>query len=186
MWLEQIWQCIFIEYKNDIIIIDAWMEFSGDETLGVDYLIPDVSYLKKNKHKIRWIIITHGHLDHMWALRDILPELDFPTVHATPLALWLIKKSFEDPVHLKEMKYETITSVNDILTLWCFIIEFVNVNHNIPETLALSIQTPKWIIFNSADFKIDFTPAIDEPANLSKIARIWAEWVKLYIWDSLW
>ena len=185
MWLEQVWQCMFIEYDNDIIIIDAGMEFCGKENFWADYIIPDISYIKKNLKKLRWIILTHGHLDHIWALKDILPELWFPTIYTTPLSLWIIKKTFENPKDAEKLRYKIIDPDTDILRLWCFTLEFVPVNHNIPETLAISIQTPKWLIFDSADFKIDHTPAIDRPADLAKIARIWAEWVKLYIWDSL-
>ncbi len=186
LWLEQVWQCIFLEYKDDIIIVDAGMEFAADETMWADYLIPDISYLKKNKHKIRWIILTHWHLDHIWALRHIVPELDYPTVYTTPLTLWIVKKTFDNPRDAKKLKSKIVNPDSDIIKLWAFNIEFVPVNHNIPETLALAIHTPKWLIFNSADFKIDYTPAIDKPADLWKIARIGLEWVRLYIWDSLW
>lgn len=185
MWLEQVWQCMFIEYDNDIIIIDAGMEFCGKENFWADYIIPDISYIKRNLKKLRWIILTHGHLDHIWALKDILPELGFPTIYTTPLSLWIIKKTFENPKDAEKLRYKIIDPDTDILRLWCFTLEFVPVNHNIPETLAIAIQTPKGLIFDSADFKIDHTPAIDRPADLAKIARIWAEWVKLYIWDSL-
>ena len=186
MWLEQVWQCMFIEYENDIIIVDAAMEFSSKENFGADYIIPDIAYIKKNIKKLRGIVITHGHLDHVWALRDILPELGYPMIYTTPLSLGIIKKTFDNPKDAEKIKYKMIDSDTDIIRLWCFTLEFVPVNHNIPETLAIAIQTPKWLIFNSADFKIDHTPAIDRPADLAKIARIWAEWVKLYIWDSLW
>lgn len=186
MGLEQVWQCMFIEYENDMIIIDAAMEFTTQANFGADYIIPDISYVKKNIKKLRWIIITHGHLDHVGSLRDILPELWYPTVYTTPLSLGIIKKTFENPKDAEKIKYKIIDPDIDVLKLWCFTLEFVPVNHNIPETLAISIHTPKWIIFNSADFKIDHTPAIDRPADLAKIARIWAEWVKLYIGDSLW
>lgn len=186
LWLEQVWQCLVVEYKNDIIIVDAGMEFAANEELWADYIIPDISYLKKNKSKIRWIVVTHWHLDHVWALRDILPELWFPTIYTTPLSIWIIKKTFDDPKKANLVKYKIIDPDYDFLKLWVFGIEFARVNHNIPETMAVSIQTPKWIIFNSADFKVDHTPSIDRPTDLAKIARIWTEWVKLYIWDSLW
>jgi ribonuclease J len=184
--LEQVWQCIFMEYKDDIILVDAGLEFCAGEMMGADYIIPDISYIKKNRKKLRGIVITHGHLDHIGALRDILPALDFPMIYTTPLTLGIIKKSFEDQKLLPKIKCKIVDPDVDIITLWCFTIEFVRVNHNIPETLALAIQTPKGLIFNSADFKIDHTPAIDQPADLGKIARIGNEWVKLYIWDSLW
>ena len=186
LWLEQVGQCMFIEYQNDLIIVDAGMEFAAAEELWADYIIPDTTYLKKNKHKIKWILLTHGHLDHIWALRHILPELDYPMIYTTPLTLWIVKKTFDDPKEAAKIKYKLIDPEADILKLWCFIIEFVLVNHNIPETMALSIHTPKGLIFNSADFKIDYTPAVDKPCDLAKIGRIGVEWVKLYIGDSLW
>jgi len=186
LWLEQVWQCLVIEYKNDIIIVDAGMEFAANEELWADYIIPDISYLKKNKSKIRGIIVTHWHLDHVWAFRDILPELDYPTIYTTPLSIWIIKKTFDDPKKANLIKYKIVDPDYDFIKLGIFGIEFARVNHNIPETMAVSIQTPKWIIFNSADFKVDHTPSIDKPTDLAKIARIGTEWVKLYIWDSLW
>lgn len=183
--LEQVGQCIFIEYKDDIIIIDAGMEFSAEETLGADYIIPDISYLKKNQHKIRGILLSHGHLDHVGALRHILPALDFPMIYTTPLTLGIVKKTFDDPKQLGRIKSKIVDPNKDIVKLGCFTIEYVHVNHNIPETMAMAIHTPKGLIFNSSDFKIDHTPAIDKPADLSKIARIGTEGVKLYIGDSL-
>ncbi|MBS8122337.1 ribonuclease J [Candidatus Vampirococcus lugosii] len=183
--LEQVGQCIFIEYKDDIIIVDAGMEFAADEILGADYLIPDITYLKKNKNKIKGVVLTHGHLDHIGALRHILPELDYPTVYTTPLTLGIVKKTFNNASDANKVKSKIVNPDSDIIKLGCFSIEFVPVNHNIPETLALAIHTPKGLIFNSADFKIDYTPAIDKPADLGKIARIGLEGVRLYIGDSL-
>jgi ribonuclease J len=186
LWMEQVGQCMFIEYQNDMIIIDAGMEFAAAEELWADYIIPDISYIKKNKHKLRGILLTHGHLDHVWALRHMLPELDFPMLYTTPLTLGIVKKTFDDPKEAAKIKYKLVDPESDILKLWCFTIEFVLVNHNIPETMALSIHTPKGLVFNSSDFKIDYTPAVDKPADLARIGRIWVEGVKLYIGDSLW
>ena len=184
--LEQVGQCIFIEYENDMIIIDAGMEFASKDNFWADYIIPDISYIKRNKKKLRGIIITHGHLDHVGALKDILPDLWFPMIYTTPLSLGIIKKTFDDPKEAEKVKYKIIDPDRDLIKLGCFTLEFIPVNHNIPETLAVAIHTPKGTIFDSADFKIDHTPSIDRPADLPKIARIWVEWVKLYIGDSLW
>lgn len=186
MGLEQVGQCIFIEYENDMIIVDAGMEFATKDTLGADYIIPDVSYVKKNIKKLKGIVLSHGHLDHVWALRDLLPELWFPTIYTTPLTLGIVKKTFDDKKLINKINYKLIDPDMDILKLGCFTIEFVHVNHNIPETMAMAIDTPKGMIFNSSDFKIDHTPAIGKPADLAKIARIGLEGVKLYIGDSLW
>lgn len=185
MWLEEVGQCIFIEYEDDMIIIDAWMEFSANETLWADYIIPDIRYIKQNIKKLRGIVLSHGHLDHIWALRDLLPELWFPMIYTTPLTLWIIKKTFDNKKDMEKIRYKIVDPEIDLLRLWVFTIEFIHMNHNIPETMAMAIQTPKWLIYNSSDFKIDNTPAIGDPADLAKVARIWLEWVKLYIWDSL-
>ena len=183
--LEQVGQCMFIEYKNDIIIVDAGMEFAANEELGADYIIPDIAYLKKNKTKIRGILITHGHLDHVWAIKNIIEELGYPIIYTTPLALGIIKKTFDDPKKANIIKYKLIDPDVDLIKLWCFTVEFIRVNHNIPESMALAIYTPKGIIFDSGDFKIDHTPSIDRPTDLAKIARIGTEWVRFYTWDSL-
>ncbi|HKL43893.1 MAG TPA: ribonuclease J [Candidatus Absconditabacterales bacterium] len=185
MGLEQVGACMFIEYENDMIILDAAMQFTGQDNYGADYIIPDISYIKKNIKKLRGIVITHGHLDHIGSLRDILPELGYPMIYTTPLSLGIIKKTFDNPKDAEKIKYKMIDPDTDIIKLGAFTLEFVPVNHNIPETLAVAVQTPKGLIFDSADFKIDHTPAIDRPADLAKIARIGAEGVKLYIGDSL-
>jgi ribonuclease J len=186
MGLEQVGQCIFIEYENDIILIDAGMEFSGNqETLGADYIIPDIRYVQKNINKLRGIVLSHGHLDHVGALRDLLPMLNFPTIYTTPLTLGIVKKTFDNKDDVAKIKAKIINPEIDILKLGCFTIEFCHVNHNIPETMAMAIHTPKGMIFNSSDFKFDYTPAIDKPADIKKLARIGSEGVKLYIGDSL-
>jgi len=175
MWLEEVGQCIFIEYEDDMIIVDAGMEFSANETLGADYIIPDIRYIKQNINKLRWIVLSHWHLDHIWALRDLLPELGFPTIYTTPLTLGIIKKTFDNKSDIEKIKYKIVDPDVDLLKLGAFTIEFIHVNHNIPETMAMAIQTPKGLIFNSADFKIDHTPAIGEPADLAKVSRIGQE-----------
>ena len=183
-WLEEIWiNMTVIEYKDDIIIVDAWLEFASFDMHGVDYIIPDISYLTPKKKNIKWILITHGHLDHIGAIKHILWELDYPIVYTTPLALWLIKRSLNDQDQ-KKMKYKIIDPDIDIIKLWEFLVEPFRVNHSIPESMWYAIHTPKWNIVHSWDFKIDFVPAIDKPADLGKISRIWQEWVKLYLWES--
>jgi ribonuclease J len=174
-----------IEYEDDMILIDAGMEFSADETMGVDYIIPDVSYIKKNLKKLRGIVLTHGHLDHIGALREILPDLNYPMVYTTPLTLGILKKTFDDQSNIPKIKSSMINPDMDVLKLGCFTIEFANVNHNIPETMAMAIHTPKGMIVNIPDFKIDHTPAIDKPADIGKLARFGAEGCKLLIADSL-
>lgn len=183
-WLEQIWcNMTVIEYQNDIIIIDAGIEFASTQMHWVDYIIPDISYLIPKKKNIRGIFITHGHLDHIGALRHVLPELGFPPVYTTPLPLGLIKKNLDEKSS-KQFKYKMVDPDMDIIKLWVFTIEFFRLNHSIPESMWFSIYTPKWLVVVAGDFKIDHTPSIDKPADLGKIARIGQEWVRLFLWES--
>jgi beta-lactamase domain protein len=169
-----------VEYGNDILVIDAGQEFAGDNMPGVDYIIPDVSYLIAKKKQIKGIIITHGHLDHIGALKVILSSLDYPTIYTSPLTLGMIKRSLDEK-DLKNLKYKLIDPDIEILKLGVFTIEFFRVNHSIPEAMGLSIHTPKGMIVFSGDFKVDFTPSIDRPADLGKISRIGQEGVRLYL-----
>jgi len=183
-WLEQIWcNMTVIEYKTDIIIIDAGIQFASAQMLGVDYTIPDISYLIPKKKNIRWIFITHWHLDHIWALRHILPDLGYPIVYTTPLPLGLIRKNLDDKDN-KLLKYKMIDPDMDILKLGAFTVEFYRLNHSIPEAMGFSVHTPKWLVVVAGDFKIDHTPSIDRPADLWKIARIWQEWTRLFLGES--
>ena len=184
-WVEQVWENMsFLEYRGDIVVIDMGMLMPWDEMFWVDYIIPDVSYLKAKKDKIRWIIITHGHLDHIGAVRHILQDLDYPLVYATPLAIGLMKKMIEWTEAARYAKFSVIDPEVDIIKLGQFSIEFFWVNHSIPESMWLAIHTPKGLMLHTWDFKIDFTPAVDKPADLAKIARIWKEGVRLMFSDS--
>ena len=185
LWgLEQIGSNMtVIEYENDILIVDAWMEFADDTMPWVDYIIPDISYLMARKKNIKGIIITHGHLDHIWAVKNIISNLDYPTIYTSPLTIWMIKRSLNDKDN-KSLKYKQVDPDIDVFKLWVFTLEFFRVNHSIPESMGVSVHTPKWLLVFSWDFKIDFTPAIDKPADLWKISRIGQEWVKMFLWES--
>lgn len=185
LWgLEEVWiNMTVIEYKDEIIIVDAWLQFASYDMHGVDYIIPDISYLLAKKKNIKGIFITHGHLDHIGAIKNIIGDLNYPIIHTTPLALGLIKKSLDDK-DLKNLKYKLVDPEIDIVKLGSFIVEFFHVNHSIPEAMGLAIHTPKGMIVHSGDFKIDFIPAIDKPADLGKISRIGQEGVKLYLGES--
>ncbi len=186
MGLQQVGQCLLIEYKNDMIIVDAGVEFPDYELPGASYIIPDISYVKQNLKKLRWILITHWHLDHVGALKDILPELDRPVIYTTPLTLWIIKRTFQTKEEMQKVRYHFVNpDSGERVKLWVFEAEFMRVNHNIPESMAIAIHTPHWTIFDTWDFKVDFTPAIDKPADLARLAKVGERGVKLYIGDSL-
>ncbi len=174
----------FLEYKDDILVIDAGLVFPWGDIFGVDYIIPDISYLKLRRDKIRWIVITHAHLDHIGALKHVLPALGYPTIYATNLSIHMIKKIFEEAKILKNLKYKVINPDTDILKFGVFTVESFRVNHNIPESLGFAIHTPKGLIVTAWDYKIDFSPAIDKPADMAKIARIGQEGVRLFLGES--
>ncbi len=170
-----------LEYGKDIIVIDAGLTFPGDNMPGVDLVIPDVTYLKENLSRIKGIVITHGHEDHIGSLPYILKEINVP-VFGTKLTLTLIENK------LKEHKIDN-ASLNCIkpstsIKLGCFTIEFINVNHSIAGAVALSITTPVGVVFHSGDFKIDYTPVNGETMDLARIAEIGKKGVLLLMADS--
>ena len=170
-----------LEYGKDILVIDAGLTFPGDNMPGVDLVIPDVTYLAENKNRIRGIVITHGHEDHIGGLPYILKEINAP-VFGTKLTLTLIENK------LKEQKLADV-SLNcirpgSIVKLGCFTVEFINVNHSIAGAVGLAVTTPAGVVFHSGDFKIDFTPVNGDTMDLSRISEIGKKGVLLMMADS--
>jgi len=170
-----------IEYGKDIIVIDAGLTFPTDSMPGVDLVIPDVSYLTENQNKIRGIVITHGHEDHIGGLPYIMKEIQAP-VFGTKLTLTLIENKLKEQ-KINEISLNCIKAGNSI-KLGCFDIEFINVNHSIAGAVGLSITTPVGVIFHSGDFKIDFTPVNGETMDLPRISEIGKKGVLLMMADS--
>jgi ribonuclease J len=171
-----------LEYGNDIIVIDAGLMFPGEETPGVDLLIPDISYLLERQQKLRGIVVTHGHEDHIGALPYILSRLA-PPIYATRFTRELIS------VELKQRGVKTKAKLNVVtpgskITLGKFTIEFFSVCHSIPDSTGLIIHTPQGIVVHSGDFKIDYTPAVGEPTNFSQLAVLGVKDVLLLLSDS--
>ena len=170
-----------LEYGNDIIIIDAGLTFPSENMPGVDLVIPDVTYLAQNKSKIRGIVITHGHEDHIGSLPYILKDINAP-IYGTKLTLTLIENK------IKEQKINdailNCIKVGSTIKLGCFSVEFINVNHSIAGAVALSITTPVGVVFHSGDFKIDYTPVAGEIMDLTRIAEIGKKGVLLLMADS--
>jgi ribonuclease J len=171
-----------IEYEDDIIAIDAGLMFPEEEMLGIDLVIPDIGYLLENREKIRGIVITHGHEDHIGALPYLLPELNVP-VYSTKLTQGLIS------VKLKERKALTGAVLNTIppngkVALGKFNIEFFPVCHSIPDSVGLILHTPVGTVVHSGDFKLDYTPVDGKPTNLSRLAQMGAQGVLLLLSDS--
>jgi len=171
-----------MEYENDIIIIDAGLMFPGEEMLGIDLVIPDISYLLEKRDKIRGIVITHGHEDHIGALPYLLPQLNVP-VYSTRLTNGLISVKLKERKAFSGAKL-TVVPFNGQVTLGRFRVEFFPVCHSIPDAAGLIIHTPMGIIIHSGDFKLDYTPVDGKPTNLSRLAQLGAQGVLLLLSDS--
>ncbi|MFA6963123.1 MAG: ribonuclease J [Patescibacteria group bacterium] len=163
-----------IEYKNDIIIIDMGFMFPDETMPGVDYVIPDVSYLEQNKSKIRGLLITHGHLDHIGAIPYVYEKLGSPTIYSAPLTLGIIKSKLEEFGLDNKVKMSSMKIGEDTLQLGCFKIETFKVNHSIPQAMGFCITSPEGVIVVTGDFKFDHTPADGKPADFSGLAMIGA------------
>jgi ribonuclease J len=171
------------EYNNDIIIIDCGMMFPDEKMMGIDYIIPNVDYLKKKKKNIRGMLITHGHMDHIGALPQILPEIGNPTVYATELTRGMIAKRHEEYKDIPPINIKTIRKV-DKLKLGIFEVEFFHVNHSIPDSVGMVIKTPVGKIMYTGDFKFDHSPVGDVPADIAKIARLGSDDILALMSDS--
>ena len=171
-----------MEYGEDIIIIDVGLMFPGEDMLGIDLVIPDISYLLERREKIRGIIITHGHEDHIGALPYLLPQLKVP-VYSTKLTQGLISVKLKERKALTGARLEVIPPGGDV-TLGKFKVEFFPVCHSIPDSVGLIIYTPVGTIVHSGDFKLDYTPVDGKPTDLSRLAQLGAQGVLLLLSDS--
>ncbi|MFC1950503.1 ribonuclease J [Chloroflexota bacterium] len=171
-----------IEYENDIIIIDAGLMFPEEEMLGIDIIIPDISYLLEKREKIRGIIITHGHEDHIGALPYLLPQLKVP-VYSTKLTNGLISVKLKERKALTGAKLKVVLPGEQI-ALGKFKVEPFPVCHSIPDAIGLIIHTPMGIIVHSGDFKLDYTPVSGKPTDLSRLAQLGAQGVLALLSDS--
>lgn len=170
------------EYGNDIIVVDAGLMFPQEEMLGIDFVIPDTTYLQQNKNKIRGMLITHGHEDHIGAIPYILPKLS-PPIYTTKLTKGLIDVKLEEFKTTKP-KFNVI-GPGDRIKLGCFDIEFFHVNHSIPDGLGIAISTPVGLIVHTGDFKFDHTPARgEEVADFDRLASYGQKGTLLLMCDS--
>lgn len=173
-----------IEYGNDMIVIDMGLMFPNEDMPGIDYVLPDVSYLAENKEKIRGVIITHGHLDHTGGIPYLYDKIGSPQIYSAPLTNGLIKKRLEEFGMENRVKLQTITPGKEVLQLGCFKVETFRLNHNIPDSIGLSITTPEGILVYATDWKFDHTPADGRPTDFSKLAQLGGQDVLALFSDS--
>jgi ribonuclease J len=174
--------CTLLEYGNDIILIDMGLQFPEEDMPGIDYIIPNMSYLRGKENRVRGVIITHGHYDHIGGIPHTVPRIGNPPIFGLPVTAGIVRKRQEDypgvQINVKEI------SVDDRLVLGNFQIEFVHINHSIPDAVGIIVHTPIGTVVHTGDWKFDFTPADGKPADFSKIAQIGSQGVLALMGDS--
>lgn len=170
------------EYGEDIIAVDCGLAFPEDEMLGIDLVIPDIAYLSKNKEKVKGIVLTHGHEDHIGALPYVLKDINVP-VYGTRLTLGLLEYKLEEHGMLSSVQLETVHQ-GQMIELGAFKVEFIRSTHSIADSVALAIHTPVGLVVHTSDFKIDYTPIEGETMDLARLAELGRKGVLLLMCDS--
>lgn len=170
-----------VEYRDSIIIIDCGLTFPEDEMLGIDIVIPDFTYLINNKNKIKGLVLTHGHEDHIGAVPYLLKELDIP-IYGTPLTMGLLENKLKE--HRIPLSCLKVVNQGDRIKLGKFEVEWVRVNHSIPDSSSIYIKSPIGNVFVTGDFKVDFTPISGEPIDLTRLGEIGKEGVLAMVGES--
>lgn len=170
-----------VEYRDSIIIVDCGLTFPEDEMLGIDIVIPDFTYLINNKKKIKGLVLTHGHEDHIGAIPYLLKELDIP-IYGTPLTIGLLENKLKE--HRIPLSCLKVVKQGDSIKLGKFEVEWVRVNHSIPDSSSIFIKSPIGNVFVTGDFKVDFTPISGEPIDLARLGEIGKEGVLAMVGES--
>ena len=173
-----------IEYEDEIIIIDMGLQFPEEDMPGIDYIIPNIDYFKGKEDHIKSVIITHGHMDHIGGIPHIMGRIGNPPMFMGKLTAGLVRKRCEE---FKLCPVLNITEINEKTRLSIgkfFVVEFLRVNHSIPDSFAIVIKTPLGKIIHTGDFKIDYSPVNDKPADLNRIAQLGGEGILLLMSDS--
>lgn len=170
------------EYENDIIIVDCGLAFPEDDMLGIDLVIPDISYLEKNKDKIRALIITHGHEDHIGAIPYLLKKINVP-IYATRLTCGLIRNKLEEHKLVKSTKLVEVKQ-GEVVKAGKFSVEFIRSSHSIPDSVALAIKSLAGTVIHTGDFKIDYTPIDGQIMDFGRLAELGNEGVLALMSDS--
>ena len=170
------------EYGQDIVVVDCGLGFPDEELYGVDVVIPDITYLRQNRDRIRGIVITHGHEDHIGAIPYVMRDIDAP-IYATPLTAGIIELKLEEHDLLYNTQIFT-KHPGDRFKLGCFEIEFIHVNHSIADSVALAIRTPIGMVIHTGDFKIDVTPIQGEMMDIARLGQLGKQGVLALLADS--
>ena len=170
------------EYDDEIILVDCGLEFPEDNMLGVDLVIPDVTYLVKNQEKIKGLVITHGHEDHIGSIPYVLKQVDMP-IYATRLTVGLIQNKLEEHKLLRKTRLHTVEQ-GQTINFGKMQVEFIRSSHSIPDSVMLAIHTPVGTVMHTGDFKIDFTPIDDQLMDFGRIAEIGNQGVLALLSDS--
>lgn len=171
-----------LEYNNDIIVIDCGLAFPEDDMLGIDLVIPDTSYLQKNIDRVRGIVLTHGHEDHIGALPYVLKDINVP-VFGTMLTLGLLENKLREHDLLNSVTLHTVVP-GETIKLGQFKVEFIHTNHSIADAVALAITTPLGVIVHTGDFKVDYTPIDGDIMDIHRFAELGKQGVLLLLSDS--
>ena len=170
------------EYEDEIILVDCGLEFPEDDMLGVDLVIPDVTYLIKNKDKIKGLVITHGHEDHIGAIPYVLKQVNMP-IYATKLTAKLIEHKLEEH-HIRNQVKVNIVNQGDTVNFGKIQVEFIRSSHSIPDAVMLAIHTPVGTVIHTGDFKVDYTPIDGQEMDLGRLAEIGNRGVLALLSDS--
>ena len=170
------------EYEDSIVVVDCGLSFPEDEMLGIDLVIPDVTYLKENADKVKGFVITHGHEDHIGALPYVLKELNIP-IYATKLTMGIIENKLEEHGLMKTTKRK-VAKFGQSINLGQFRIEFIKTNHSIVDAAALAIYSPAGVVVHTGDFKVDYTPVFGDAIDLQRFAEIGKKGVLALMCDS--
>lgn len=171
------------EYNNEIILVDCGVAFPEDDMLGIDLVIPDFSYLVKNKDKVKGVVLTHGHEDHIGSLPYLLKELNIP-IYGTRLTIGLIENKLREHNILNKVKRNCVCAGDVVKISTSFKVEFIRVTHSIADSCALAITTPAGVIIHSGDFKIDYTPIQGDSIDLQRFAVLGTKGVLLFMCES--
>lgn len=175
--------CTMIEYGGDIIVIDLGLQFPEEDMPGIDYIIPNMSYLKERKKDIKGVIITHGHMDHIGAIPHVMNDLGNPIIYTGNLSQGIITRRHENYKSAPKLKFYTVEDGSKV-KIGKFEVEFVHINHNIPNSFILFIKTPVGNIIHTGDFKFDKTPINDMPVNFERLAELGSRGVFMAMVDS--